>query len=262
MEDDHGPASFEAESSPRVYARLATGSGLPPEGQGPHDRDDHVVWVPLAQLFVPDPDPTDPYPGESAELEGYFIAPGETITVAVTAGSSRGTELIDSVWNALWRKGLGVRHLTVVNDRGRIVSLMTLRLSLSEEMLRLLRTLLVVPVRSKDGLAEVHLLATPDEVATLQGKLEKEEQPMEHPYVASLPPARQTGPLQPEDWAFLGLLSAVGVLDAPEGPAPGLVAEALGIDPSAFLESASRVERGLEGVVTGLFGPSAPLAAG
>lgn len=207
-------------------------------------------------LFQPGNDPTEGYPGQSAYIAGYFVAPGRTVTIAVTAETNEGIDLVDSVWFALRRKGIGVRHLTVVNDRGQVVSMMTLRLGVADDMLRQLRTLLVVPVRSSDGVAEVHLFATQDELTVLAERIEKGELSRGHPYVVTLPPARQTGQVQPEDWAFIGLLSAIGAFDGPEGPSPRLIAEALGIDVSTFAEKAKAVEHGLEGLVTGLFAPS------
>lgn len=240
----------------RVYAKIAAGSGVPVEGQRPEDRDDHVIWVPMDLLFQPGNDPTEAYPGESANVVGYFLAPDQTVTIAVTTESSAGLDLVDSAWNAFRRTGMGLRHLTVINDRGQVVSLITLQLGFSDDLRRLLRTLLVVPLRSKDGVSEVHLFATQEELATLAERIETGGPAPSHPYVASLPPARHTGPLQPEDWAFLGLLSAIGAFDGPEGPSPRLVAEALGVDASAFAEKAQAVERGMEGLVTGLFAPS------
>jgi hypothetical protein len=257
---DHKPGEEDAPPGhgvpDRVYADVAARPVVPSERAASRARVDHAVWVPLTLLFSPAPDPTEAYPGETADIEGYFVGPDGSVTIAVTAGTPRGVEMVDSVWSSLRRRGVGIRHLTVLNDRGRIVSMMTLRVGAYEEMLERLRTMLVVPVRSRDGLAEVHLLASDDEVDEVAERIETGKPPPQHPYVVTLPPARETGPLREEDWAFLGLLSSVGAFDGPEGPSPRLVAEALGMDVAAFSDRAAAVQRGLEGVVTDLFGSS------
>jgi len=221
-------------------------------------RVDRVVTVPLIRLFYPDPDPTESYPKESADIEGYVVTPNRTITIAATATSPGGIDMLDSVWVALRRKGIGRRHMILLDERGRTVSVMTLSVDASDETLRLLRSLLIVPVRAQGGFAEVHFLATPGDLEALEQRIEKDGQSLPPPAAVTVPPARETGALQPEDWAFLGLLSSVGAFDGPEGPTPELVAELLGLDAWAFAEQARSVEHGLEDVVTGLFAPPEP----
>jgi hypothetical protein len=239
-------------------------SGEPAPARGESGRADRVVSVPLILLFFPDSDPTEAYPGESADVEGYFVAPNHTVTVAATATSPRGVEMLDAVWATLRRKGVARRHMLLLDDRGRTVSVMTLRTDASEETLRLLRSLLVVPVHAQSGTAEVHLLATPKEVEVMAERLEKAGKPLPPPSPATLPLAQQTGALRPEDWAFLGLLSSVGALDLVEGPTPELVAELLDTDPGSFAVQARTVERNMQDVVTGLFAPpgSEPISEG
>lgn len=255
------PHGRQGADPPEAPTSAVRGPGGPAQTQEPGHRADRAFSFPLGRLFAPEPDPTERYPGQSAEVEGYVVAPEHAVTLAVTAESSKGIDLLDSIWSAFRRKGIGVRHLTVLNDRGRIVSLMTLRVHAAEETIRLVQSLLVVPVRGHDGLAEVHLLATPEEAAALGGQIAGGAAPAPPAKDPALPPARETGPLRPEDWAFLGLLSAVGALDGAEAPPPTLVAEALGIDAAVFAERAQRAQRGLEGVVTGLFAP-APTESG
>jgi hypothetical protein len=219
-------------------------------------RVDHVISVPLIRLFYPDPDPTETHPRESADIEGYVVAPDHTITIAATATTPGGVDMLDSVWAALCRKGLGRRHMLLLDERGRTVSVMTLRVGASDETLRFLRSLLVVPVHAGGGFAEVHFLATPGEAEALEEKIAKDEPALPIPAQLWMPPVRETGALQPEDWAFLGLLSSVGAFDGPTGPTPELVADLLGLDAESFAEQAREVERGLEEVVTGLFAPA------
>jgi hypothetical protein len=216
-------------------------------------RVDRVVSVPLRVFFDPDPDPTKRFPGQCADVEGYVVTPDRTITFAATSSTPGGVEMLDAIWATFRRKGTGRRHMLLLDERGRTVSVMTIRVDLPDETLRLLRALLVVPVRTGGGLAEVHLLATEDEAETIAEKLVTDEQPLRPPTVVTVPPARDTPKMGPGDWAFLGLLSSVGALDGPEGPSPELVAELFGVDPDAFTEQARAVERGIEGIVAGLF---------
>lgn len=218
-------------------------------------RADRSVSVPLTRLFSPDPDPTEGYSGQAAEIDGYVVAPGKNVTIAVTTESPGGIDMLDSIWAALRRKGVGVRHLTVLNDRGRIVSLMTLHVDASEEVLRFLQSTLVVPVHTRDGFAEVHFLVTPEELGALQERIGSDGHVSGPDAGGPSPRAREAGTLQPVDWAFLGLLSVVGAFDGPEGPSPALVAEALGLDAFVFAQRARAVEQGLQDVVTGLFSP-------
>lgn len=236
-------------------ATVAASHNAPSERAMSGGPSDHAISVPLGRLFFPEPDPTRQFPGESADIEGYVVAPGHNITFAATAGGPGGIDMLDSIWAALRRKGIGVRHLTVINDSGRIVSLMTLHVRASEDTIRFLQSLLMVPVHTRDGFAEVHCLATAEEVAALQERAVSSDPAAWGVPDAAYAHARESGPLQPGDWAFLGLLSAVGALDGPDGPSPTLVADALGLDPDAFAKQARAVERGLEGVVTGLFAP-------
>jgi len=212
-----------------------------------------VIMVPLTRLFYPDPDPTEPYPGESADIEGYHVAPDHTITIAAVVTSAGGLDMLDSAWAGLYRKGVGRRRMLLLDDRGRTVSVMTIGVESPSETLSLLRTMLVVPVRTRGGFAEVHFLATPEEVEALEGRLEEDGQPRPNVSSVTLPPARETETLRPEDWAFLGFLSSVGAFNGPEGPTPEIVAELLGIDSESFAERACAVEHGMEGLVSDLF---------
>ncbi|MGA8303507.1 MAG: hypothetical protein WA691_02000 [Thermoplasmata archaeon] len=238
--------------------------GAPAEGadagQGSRSSDakstarvDRVVSVPLRVFFDPDPDPTKRFPGQSADVEGYVVTPDHTITFSATASTPEGEEMLDAIWATFRRKGTGRRHMLLLDERGRTVSVMTIRVDLPDETLRLLRSLLVVPVRTGGGQAEIHLLATEAEAETMAEKLGKDKRPLRPPAFVTVPPARVTPKMGPGDWAFLGLLSSVGALDGAEGPTPELVAELFGVDPDAFTEQARAVERGIEGIVTGLF---------
>lgn len=215
---------------------------------------DHVYLLPVRRLFSPEPDPTTGFPEHAASVDGYVVAPDRHVTLALSVTSPVGSELLESIWSTVRRKGVGVRHLTVLNDRGHVVSLMTVRVDTSEEMLELLQSLLLVPVRTQNGLAEVHLLATPKDLRGIRERIEVEGLP-EHPSTAAAAPLAVTaGPMGPQDWAFLGLLAAVGAFDGPTGMPPAALAEALGIELDAFVERARAAERGLHGVVEGLFG--------
>jgi len=216
--------------------------------------------VPLIRFFYPDPDPTEEFPKESADVEGYVLAPDRLVTVAAVAGTPKGVEMLDSVWATLRRKGVGRRRLVLLDDRGRTVSVMTVQIPDADDSLRYLRSSLVVPIHARGGFAEVHLLASPEEAEVIAGRIEKDGPALSVPSEVVLPPARETGALVPEDWAFLGLLSCVGAFDGPEGPSPELLAELLGVDPGAFAEKARAVERGLGDVVSGLFAPTGPEA--
>lgn len=215
--------------------------------------------VPLVRLFYPDPDPTEEYPKESADVEGYIMTPDRSITLAASAATPRAVEMLDAVWALLRRKGVGKRHMLLLDDRGRTVSVMNLHLETSEDTLHFLRSALVVPIHARGGFAEVHLLASSDDAASVVERIIELDGPLPTPPSAvALPTARETGALQPEDWAFLGLLSCVGAFDGPEGPTPELLAELLGVDPDAFAEKARAVERSMQDVVTGLFASPGP----
>lgn len=216
-------------------------------------RADQVLMVPWNRLFYPDPDPTEPFPEESADIEGYHVAPDHTITIAVVVTSAGGLGMLDAAWAVLHRKGVGLRRMLLLDDRGRTVSLMTLGLGSSRNTLDLLRTMLVVPVRARGGFAEVHFLATPEEAGALEERLGKGGPAPPNAHSATLPAAKETKTLRPEDWAFLGFLSSVGAFNGPEGPTPEILADLLGIDSESFAERACAVELGMEGLVAELF---------
>lgn len=223
-------------------------------------RSDRAISVPLIRLFYPDPDPTESFPGESAEIEGYIVAPDHTFTIAATTATSEGVDMLDAVWLALRRKGVGRRRMILLDDRGRTVSVMTLHADLRNDLVRALRNFLVVPIRARGGFAEVHFYATTDELGAIERKLEADGEALPPIPAATLPPVKETGALQAEDWAFLGLLNCVGAFDGPEGPTPQLVAELLGLDPDALAEQASEIERGLGSLVSDLFATKAGAA--
>ncbi len=237
-----------AGAPPKPERRPAPSSPREPVGKV-----DRVLAVPLSQLFSPDPDPTKDFPGQSTEVEGYVVTPGQVVTVALTAPVPEGVDLLDSIWSVLRRKGIGLRRMVLLDDRGRMVSLMTLQLRASTETIRLFESMLLVPVHAGDGFAEVHFLAGSCEVEALESEIHKNGRPFPPPLTIRLPAARGNTGLRPDEWAFLGLLSALGVLDGPDGPTAPMVAELLGIDTATLAERARAVERGLEGVVTGLF---------
>lgn len=230
-----------------------------PEADG--GRVDHAFLIPLTRLFYPDPDPTEQFPGQMASVEGYLVTPGRDVTLALAVPDPSGVELLDAIWAAVRHKGIGVRRLIVLNDRGHVVSLMTIRVRRSEELLRLLQTLLLVPVRTRNGLAEVHLLATPDDFQAFKDRIQTDGPASTPSAVSSIPPVHDTGSLIPQDWAFLGLLSCVGAFDGPGTISPAVLAEALGIDLDVFVEHARAAERGLNGLVQGLFAPVGPGAS-
>jgi hypothetical protein len=218
-----------------------------------------VVSIPLIRLFSPEADPTERFPQERADLEGYVLAPDRTITVAVTAAGARGMELLESIWASVQRRGAGRKNHILLDDRGRTIFVMTLRVDLHGAVEELLRSLLVVPVRFGGGFAEVHFLASSSETDSIVRSLEHLGRGESPPTRVALPPARSTGPLRPEDWAFLGFLSAIGTFEASDGPAPDLVASLIGADPASFASQARAVERGLSGLVQGIFSsPAAP----
>jgi hypothetical protein len=214
------------------------------------------------RIFYPDPDPTEGYAGESAEIEGYLVAPDKSITLAATWPTPGGLEMLDSVWTALRRKGVGIRRMLLLDDRGRTVSVMTLKAKIPEDLLGVLRSMLVVPIRTSGGFAEVHLFATPAEFERLMKLVEGDGQPLSPPSPILMPGAKDTGILQTEDWAFLALLNCVGAFDGPEGPTPEVVGKLLGIEPETFAERAATLETGLGGLVIDLFSPpTGPQAA-
>jgi len=219
-------------------------------------RTDRTMFVPLSRLFYPDPDPTDKYPDEVAEIDGYVVAPDRTTTFATTILTEGGFDMLDSVWDTFRRKGVGVRRLLLLDDRGRTVSIMTLKPGFPEDVLRLLRSILVVPIRASNGFAEIHFYATPGEFNSLKERIEGDEGPLPAPEIVNLPAARDTGILDAEDWAFLGLLSCVGAFDLEGGPSLELVAQLIGLAPATFTDRTVALERGLGSMVTELFQPS------
>lgn len=218
-------------------------------------RTDHAVSLPLIRLFYPGPDPTEGYQEESADIEGYLVAPDMTITLAATWPTPGGLDMLDSVWAALRRKGAGIRRMLLLDDRGRTVSIMTLQPRIPGDVLGLLRSMLVVPIRTAGGFAEVHLLATSAEFEALMQRIEGDGKPLPSPSAVTMPRAKETGILHPEDWAFLGLLNCVGAFDGPEGPTLELVSKLIGLEPEAFGERATALEGGLGDLVTDLFSP-------
>lgn len=223
-------------------------------------RSDRAISVPLMRLFYPDPDPTEGYPDESADIQGYLVAPDQSVTLAATWSTPESLDMLDSVWDALRRKGVGTRRMLLLDDRGRTVSIMTLRPKIPSDLLSLLRSMLVVPIRTSGGFAEIHLFASTSELESLTRRIEGDGGPLPSPSVVRLPGAKDTGILEAEDWAFLGLLNCVGAFDGPAGPTPELVGKLLGIEPEAFSERAAALENGLGGLVTDLFSP--PEASG
>ncbi len=253
-----GPDAPESRELPSGPWRDASDPGRnPAQGALPSPRQDRVVSIPLIRLFAPEADPTERFPRERADLEGYVLAPDRTITVALTAEGPRALDLLDSIWNAVERKRVGRRNHLVLDERGRTVCVMSLGVEIPPETLELLRSLLVVPVRLGGGFAEVHFLASDPETHSLVRTLEEIGHPGPAPSTVALPPARETGPLRSEDWAFLGFLSAIGAFEGPDGPTPDAVAALLGTDPASFAAQARAVESGLRGLVTGMFSPPA-----
>lgn len=226
-------------------------SSAPERPRGP--RTDRTMSLPLLRLFYPDPDPTEQFPGESADIEGYVVAPDKSITIAATWATAGGLDMLDAVWASFRRKGIGVRRMMLLDDRGRTVSVMTLHPKIPDDVVRLLRSLLVVPIRASDGFAEVHLFSTRGEFASILQRVEGDAPPLPPPSSALLPAAKETGILQAEDWAFLGLLACVGAFDRPEGPTPELVAELLGLRPEVFNDRAVALEHGLGSLVMDIF---------
>jgi len=220
------------------------------------DRVDRAISLPLIRLFYPDADPTEKYPGETAEIEGFLVAPDKSITIAATWKTAGNLDMLDSVWDTFRRKGVGVRRLLLLDDRGRTVSIMTLKPGFPEDVLRLLRSILVVPIRASNGFAEIHFYATPGEFNSLKERIEGDEGPLPAPEIVNLPAARDTGILDAEDWAFLGLLSCVGAFDLEGGPSLELVAQLIGLAPATFTDRTVALERGLGSMVTELFQPS------
>ncbi len=231
-------------------------SGAAPPSPRPSRRRDHVVSIPLARLFVPDPDPTEGHPDARADLDGYVVTPDRTVSLAVTTDSESGLAMLDAVWRSLRTKGIARRRFQLRDDRGRTVYVMTFAPDVSAPTLRLARESLVLPVRTSGGVAEVHLLATPDEAAAIDRKLFRDGSGPVPPSTVAVPPARDTEGLRPEDWAFLGLLSAVGAFEVPDGPTPHLLAELFGLAPDAFADRAREIERGMQILVTDLFAPA------
>lgn len=218
-------------------------------------RSERAISLPVMRLFYPDPDPTEGYPDESADIEGYLVAPDQTVTLAATWSTPASLDMLDSVWAALRRKGVGTRRMLLLDDRGRTVAIMTLQPKIPSDLLGLLRSMLVVPIRASGGFAEIHLYATSSELESLTRRIEGDGQPLPAPSVVRLPGAKDTGILEAEDWAFLGLLNCVGAFDGPEGLTPERVGKLLGVEPGAFSERVAAVENGLGGLVTDLFSP-------
>jgi hypothetical protein len=196
------------------------------------------------------------FPGEAAEIDGYIVAPDQSVTIAATSETPGGLDMIDTVWVELQRRGLGRRRMILLDDRGRTVSVLTLAPPHPTESLELLRSHLLVPIVARDGVAEVHLLATPDEVAELEGKFPAREEPPPPGVRSGKSGEAGDGRLDPEDWAFLGLLCSVGAFDGPSGPSARLLAELFGLEPRAFVRRATAVQQGLASMVRDLFDTS------
>lgn len=218
-------------------------------------REDHVISLPLVRLFYPDPDPTENYPGEAVDIEGYVITPDHAVTIAVSAKTPGGLDMLDSAWAGLRKKGLASRRSLLLDDRGRTVSVLTLNPMLPDDFLDLLRSLVVVPVHVSSGFVEVHFLATREEFNAIEERIEVDGLPLELPAPGTLPTTKDAGLLQTEDWAFLGLLAAVGALDDPDGPSPQRVTELLRLDPTVLALQSASLRHSLARFVLELFAP-------
>lgn len=241
--------------TPAPSPRESLSTGARSSGTEGSHRSDRVMSVPLVRLFYPEPDPTEEFPSEIVDVDGYVLTRDHAVTLAATVQSAGGLDMLDSVWSSLRKRGVGHRRMLLLDDRGRTVSVMTVRPKAPDRLVDLLRTLLIVPMRAHGGFLEVHFLATEDEVEALEQTIETGREPGTVPTEVALPEAKETGVLTAEDWAFMGLLCSVGAFNGPDGPEPELLADLLGVDPVSFADQARAVERNMGSLVTELFAP-------
>jgi hypothetical protein len=214
-----------------------------------------VLIVPLGPVFAPIPDPSARHPDESADVEGYLVAPDRRVSVALASGGAEAQELLDAVWCALEDRGVAERRWTRTDEQGRTVAVVSFRVPVAEGVGELLRRSLVLPVRVRAGFAEVHLLADPNETRTLDRELRRLGV-----VPAAIAPSeggravRDRG-LSAEDWGLMGLLQAVGVFDPREAPRQSVVAEVIGVPPEYLDDRVKGIERGLSSLVSTLFAP-------
>jgi hypothetical protein len=223
---------------------------------GPEARTDFEFNVSTERLFQPEADPTQQFPHQDVELVGYVAAPRRVFTVGICSKLPDGPNLLDELWSSLKRRGIGRRRIVLLDERGRMITVLSVQLDVADEMIEQLESMLVVPVRIRNGSARVHLRGTTTDLSRLHramtsGTLDSAR------YAGR---ARDPGVLDPREWAFLGLLSSVGAFEGAEGPSPELVADLLGIDRPTFVALARAVERGLSHIVKDLFAPSAGAA--
>jgi hypothetical protein len=221
-------------------------------------RRDLEIRLPLRRLFAPDADPSTRFPGETAVLDGFVVTPDRAITLALVASTPGAVAMLDTAWDAIQARGIGRRRRLFVDDRGRTVFVWTVAPAVPADTLDLLRTSLVVPAQAADGYADVHLSPPADRCSALEETLAHERIPPRSAPGGSGAAVQASGPLEPENWGFLGMLCAIGAFDASTAPRPEALADLLGLDLATIRRHAARVEVALDGLVTTLFAPPDP----
>jgi hypothetical protein len=211
--------------------------------------------LPLAGLFAPESDPSLRFPDHFAEVQGYAVADDGTVAVSIVGEGPHAAALLDEVWAGLERKGLVVRRMAAARTNDPPTAAITLRLDLGPTICAMLRASLLLPVRAQAGQAEVHVLGTAREAEAIGRALEAEGIPPISVRAGPPDPTVAGTRLTAEDWAFLGLLSSLGVFDGPEHPNEAAAARLVGFADAEFAVKVRTVEAGMRSLVAGLFAP-------
>jgi hypothetical protein len=243
--------------SPSGYLADAGPTGPTASATGDSDSTvrETVFVLPLAGLFAPESDPSVRFPDHYAEVQGYAVADNGTVALAIAGDGTHAATLLDEAWAGLERKGIVLRRADPSPNRAGPASAVTVRLDLGPTVCDLLRSSLILPVRAQAGQAEVHVIGTAAEAKALELALEREGIPPISVAIGEPDPTYLGTKLTAEDWAFLGLLSSLGVFDGPDHPNEQAAARLVGFDRAEFTAKVETVEAGMRLLVAGLFAP-------
>jgi hypothetical protein len=191
--------------------------------------------------------------GALAEIEGYDLAPDRTITVAVSGSGAVATAFLESVWTLIQERRLGRLRSVRTDERGRTVAVLSVHLPEDVELGHLLGSIAVVPARLGPATAEVRVLASPHEMQRLTVALEEEGLPPSAVVVERAVQPAEASELAPEDWAFLGLLVAIGAFEGRRVSTASAIAERLDLDPGYLAERIRTLGNGMRRLVAAVF---------
>ena len=218
-------------------------------------RREFLVVIPFVHLPTPGPDPSIRLADHSAEVEGYALTP-EGITIVLAIRGPRAVALSEEVWRGLDAQGRAVRRRPspLPSDLSTVVGV--LRPVLSPATLGMVCASLLMPVHlDLEGNAELRLVLTPEELARVEAGMRAEGRAPLLVRELGEPDPEADGSLTLDDWAFLGLLSALHVFDGPEPLDAASAATQLGMELPLLEAKVRTVESGMRDLVAGIFAP-------